>query len=43
MHAPEAILLPGGWFDAGGTLVNILVALLFGRIGQWHKSSIQHK
>jgi threonine/homoserine/homoserine lactone efflux protein len=34
-HATEAILLLGVWFDVGGTLVNILVAVLFGRIGHW--------
>ena len=36
-HAPVAILLLGVWFDIGGTVVNILVALLFGRIGDWLK------
>jgi threonine/homoserine/homoserine lactone efflux protein len=34
-HAPVAILLLGVWFDIGGTIVNILVALLFGKIGDW--------
>jgi threonine/homoserine/homoserine lactone efflux protein len=34
-HATEAILLLGVWFDVGGTLVNIVVAVLFGRIGDW--------
>ena len=29
------ILFLGTWFDAGGTLVNIVVALLFGKIGEW--------
>jgi threonine/homoserine/homoserine lactone efflux protein len=29
------ILLLGTWFDIGGTLVNIIVAVLFGRIGNW--------
>ena len=29
------ILLLGTWFDVGGTLVNIVVAVLFGRIGNW--------
>jgi len=29
------ILFLGTWFDVGGTLVNIVVALLFGKIGQW--------
>lgn len=36
-HAPVAILLLGVWFDIGGTMVNVLVALLFGRIGEWLK------
>jgi threonine/homoserine/homoserine lactone efflux protein len=34
-HATEAIVLLGAWFDAGGTIINILVAVLFGRIGDW--------
>jgi threonine/homoserine/homoserine lactone efflux protein len=34
-HATEAIVLLGAWFDVGGTIVNILVAVLFGRIGEW--------
>ena len=29
------ILFLGVWFDVGGTLVNIVVSLLFGKIGQW--------
>jgi threonine/homoserine/homoserine lactone efflux protein len=29
------ILFLGIWFNVGGTIVNILVALLFGKIGQW--------
>ena len=29
------ILFLGAWFDVGGTLVNIVVAILFGRIGNW--------
>jgi threonine/homoserine/homoserine lactone efflux protein len=33
------ILFLGTWFDAGGTLVNILVALLFGKIGEWLSGS----
>lgn len=36
-HAGEAILLLGAWFDVGGTLVNVAVAVLFGRIGEWLK------
>jgi threonine/homoserine/homoserine lactone efflux protein len=38
-HATEAIVLLGAWFDAGGTIVNILVAVLFGRIGGWMRRS----
>jgi threonine/homoserine/homoserine lactone efflux protein len=33
------ILLLGSWFNAGGTLVNIVVALLFGKIGHWLNNS----
>ncbi len=33
-HAGEAILLLGAWFNVVGTLVNVLVAVLFGRIGE---------
>jgi threonine/homoserine/homoserine lactone efflux protein len=33
------ILFLGTWFDVGGTLVNIVVAILFGRIGQWLSQS----
>ncbi len=29
------ILLLGSWFNISGTIVNILVALLFGRMGNW--------
>ena len=29
------ILFLGTWFDLGGTLVNIIVALLFGKISGW--------
>jgi threonine/homoserine/homoserine lactone efflux protein len=34
-HATEAILLLGLWFNVSGTIVNILYAVLFGRIGDW--------
>lgn len=34
-HATEAILLLGLWFNVSGTIVNILYAVLFGRIGNW--------
>jgi len=33
------ILFLGTWFDIVGTLVNILVALLFGKIGAWLSKS----
>jgi len=36
---PWQILFLGTWFDLGGTMVNILVALLFGRIGKWLSNS----
>jgi len=29
------ILFLGVWFNIGGTIVNIIVALLFGKIGKW--------
>jgi threonine/homoserine/homoserine lactone efflux protein len=38
-HARWSILLMGAWFDAGGTLVNIVVAVLFGRIGDYLRRS----
>jgi threonine/homoserine/homoserine lactone efflux protein len=34
-HPQMRILVLGAWFDTGGTLVNILVAILFGRMGNW--------
>ncbi len=34
-NAPMQILLLGTWFNAVGTLVNIMVAVLFGKIGAW--------
>ena len=33
------ILFLGVWFNIGGTLVNIFVSLLFGRVSQWLGSS----
>jgi threonine/homoserine/homoserine lactone efflux protein len=33
------ILFLGTWFDVSGTIVNILVALLFGKIGKWLTNS----
>jgi threonine/homoserine/homoserine lactone efflux protein len=33
------ILFLGTWFNIGGTLVNIVVALLFGKISNWLSSS----
>jgi threonine/homoserine/homoserine lactone efflux protein len=33
------ILFLGIWFSIGGTLVNIIVALLFGKIGKWLNTS----
>ncbi len=38
-HAWPQILFLGAWFDIGGTLVNILVAVLFGRLGNWFNKS----
>jgi threonine/homoserine/homoserine lactone efflux protein len=34
-HPQIRILLLGTWFDVGGTLINILVAILFGRMSDW--------
>jgi threonine/homoserine/homoserine lactone efflux protein len=34
-HVPLQILFLGTWFDFVGTIVNIMVALLFGKIGAW--------
>jgi threonine/homoserine/homoserine lactone efflux protein len=33
------ILFLGTWFNVGGTLVNIIVSLLFGKIGKWLSNS----
>ncbi|HXB46086.1 MAG TPA: LysE family translocator [Puia sp.] len=33
------ILFLGIWFDVGGTIVNIIVSLLFGKIGKWMQKS----
>ncbi len=38
-HVWPQILFLGTWFDVGGTLINILVALLFGKIGAWFSRS----
>ncbi len=38
-NASVQILFLGIWFDVVGTLVNILVALLFGKIGIWLSKS----
>jgi len=34
-HPQWQILFLGVWFDCSGTVVNILVAILFGRMGDW--------
>ena len=34
-NATSQILFLGLWFNIGGTLVNVIVALLFGKIGKW--------
>jgi threonine/homoserine/homoserine lactone efflux protein len=34
-HPQWQILFLGTWFDFSGTVVNVLVALLFGRLGSW--------
>ena len=33
------ILFLGTWFNIGGTLINIIVSLLFGRVGKWLSNS----
>ena len=33
------VLFLGTWFNVGGTLVNIIVSLLFGKIGNWLSNS----
>jgi len=38
-NAHWQILFLGIWFDVGGTLVNIIVAMLFGKIGKWLSQS----
>ena len=38
-HTSWQILFLGTWFDIVGTIVNILVALLFGKIGAWLSQS----
>ena len=38
-HTALQILFLGTWFNIGGTLVNILVAILFGKIGKWLSQS----
>jgi threonine/homoserine/homoserine lactone efflux protein len=34
-HPQRQALFLGAWFNVSGTVVNILYAVLFGRIGQW--------
>jgi threonine/homoserine/homoserine lactone efflux protein len=38
-NATVQILFLGVWFNIGGTFVNIIVALLFGKIGKWLSQS----
>lgn len=33
------VLFLGTWFNIGGTLINIIVSLLFGRVGKWLNDS----
>lgn len=37
-HQQWQILFLGIWFDCSGTLVNILVSIIFGRMGNWLSS-----
>ncbi|HEY6975986.1 MAG TPA: LysE family translocator [Chitinophagaceae bacterium] len=38
-NAAIQILFLGTWFNAGGTLVNVFVSLLFGKVGKWLRQS----
>ena len=38
-HPQWQILFLGVWFDCSGTVVNIIVAVLFGRMGNWLSKS----
>ncbi|MCW3105991.1 MAG: LysE family translocator [Segetibacter sp.] len=38
-HPQLQILALGAWFNFSGTVVNVLVALLFGRVGNWFGNS----
>ena len=38
-HTALQMLFLGTWFNVGGTLINILVAILFGKIGTWLSQS----
>ena len=38
-HPQLQILVLGFWFDFSGTVVNVVVALLFGRLGNWFVNS----
>ena len=38
-NAQWQILFLGVWFNVGGTVVNILVSILFGKIGKWLSQS----
>lgn len=39
-HTWPQILFLGTWFDVGGTLINILIAILFGKMGNWFSRSV---
>jgi threonine/homoserine/homoserine lactone efflux protein len=39
-HPQLQILLLGSWFNFSGTIVNIVVALLFGKLGVWSTKSL---
>jgi threonine/homoserine/homoserine lactone efflux protein len=38
-NAAFQILFLGTWFNVGGSLVNIFVSLLFGKVGKWLSQS----
>jgi threonine/homoserine/homoserine lactone efflux protein len=39
VHPQRQILFLGLWFDCSGTLVNIFIAILFGKLGNWFSKS----
>jgi threonine/homoserine/homoserine lactone efflux protein len=42
-HAWPQILFLGTWFNVGGTIINIIVAIVFGKLGNWFNKSVWFK